>query len=138
MTLVLVPLALLHFYWAAGGRTGRGVAVPELRGRPAFQPGPLACILVGMLLLAAALVLLGRSGAVAAPLPFPPWIFGAGSWTIAAVFALRAIGDFQYFGFFRRVTGTPFAHNDALFYTPLCLALAILASCISLFSMVRE
>jgi hypothetical protein len=77
---------------------------------------------VAVLLAAAALLLLGRAGVLS--LPLPQWVVTSGAWTVGVVFALRAVGDFRLFGLFRRVTGTPFARNDAVLYTPLCLALA--------------
>jgi hypothetical protein len=46
--------------------------------------------------------------------------------------ALRALGEFRYIGFFKRVRGTPFARMDSRYYSPLALLLgvgtAILAS----------
>lgn len=122
MAAVLSLLAALHVYWAAGGRAARAAAVPEVGGRPAMAPGPLSCLVVAVLLLAAALLLLGRGGVLS--LPGPRWLVVAGAWSVAAVFALRSIGDFRLFGLFRQITGTTFARNDALIYTPLCLLLA--------------
>ena len=37
----------------------------------------------------------------------------------------RAIGEFNYVGFFKRVRGSRFARLDTLVYSPLCLLLAI-------------
>jgi hypothetical protein len=37
----------------------------------------------------------------------------------------RAIGEFKYLGFFKRVTGSKFARLDTLLYSPLCLLLAV-------------
>ena len=34
-TAILSALGLVHIYWALGGRSGSGAAVPELSGRPA-------------------------------------------------------------------------------------------------------
>jgi hypothetical protein len=48
------------------------------------------------------------------------------AWLIAAVFALRAIGDFRYIGFFKRIRDTRFARLDTLAYSPLCAVLAVL------------
>jgi hypothetical protein len=119
---ILTLLAALHLYWALGGRWSLGAAVPELDGRATIRPGPLACSAVAALLLAAALLLLGRGGVVS--LPLPRWLVIAGTWTVGLVFVLRAIGDFRFFGLFRHITRTTFARNDALLYTPLCLLLA--------------
>jgi hypothetical protein len=46
---------------------------------------------------------------------------------IAALFLLRAIGDFKYVGFFKSVSQTDFARLDSLLFTPLCLLIAIAA-----------
>ena len=126
---VLAVLAAIHLYWAAGGRLARAAAVPHLGARPMITPGPLACVAVAALLLAAALLLLGRSGALS--LPGPDWLAVAGTWTVGVVFVLRSIGDFRFFGLFRHVTGTAFARNDALFYTPLCILVAIGTLCVA-------
>jgi len=48
-------------------------------------------------------------------------------WLIAAVFALRAIGDFRYVGFFKRIRDTRFARLDTLAYSPLCAVLGVLS-----------
>jgi hypothetical protein len=48
-----------------------------------------------------------------------------------AVFGLRAIGDFRYLGFFKRVTGTRFARADTLIYSPLCAGLAAMAAVVA-------
>src|SRR5215831_1272777 len=104
---ILFLLSGIHLYWAAGGGAGRGAAIPDIGGRPAIHPGPLACMTVALLLGAAALLLLGRAGALS--LPVPRWVVTSGAWTVGAVFALRAVGDFRLFGLFRRVTGTAFA-----------------------------
>jgi hypothetical protein len=48
------------------------------------------------------------------------------------VFAVRAVGDFRYCGFFKRVKGTAFARKDTLIFSPLCTLLAALALWLSL------
>lgn len=122
-------LGLLHLYWAAGGRFGRGVAVPTVGGERLMNPSPVGTILVAAALFAAALVVLGRLkfwGAVV-----PVWIFYAGTWVIAALFLLRTIGDFRYVGFFKSVSGTDFARWDTMLFSPLCLFIAAAAFLIS-------
>ena len=121
---ILAVLAGLHFHWAAGGGSGIGAAVPSVDGRPLFSPGPLACIAVGLALVAAAGVLALRGDLVS--LPLPEWISRLGTWGVAGVFALRSVGDFRYVGFFKRVRGTPFARRDSLIYSPLCASIACL------------
>jgi len=62
-------------------------------------------------------------------LPAIPGLSGlvrVGAWLIAAAFALRAIGDFRYVGFFKRVRESRFARLDTFAYSPLCTLLALL------------
>ncbi|MEO6325307.1 MAG: DUF3995 domain-containing protein [Thermoanaerobaculia bacterium] len=123
-SVIFTALALLHFFWAAGGRWGSRVAIPERGGRPAFHPGPGATILVGLLLLAAAAVLLARLGHDRGRLPrFIPMI---GPWVLFAVFLVRAIGDFRLVGFFKtQGAGTAFAQWDTMLFSPISLVLAV-------------
>ncbi len=107
---VLAALSALHVYWALGGRRGWDAAIPEAPGAPMFQPGKLATVIVALLLAVAAAIV--------------AWMIGAGAWTIAVVFAGRAVGDFRLFGFFKTVKTTRFSRMDSIFYTPLCLVLA--------------
>ena len=46
---------------------------------------------------------------------------------MAAVFAIRAIGEFRYCGFFKKITNSEFAYWDTRIYSPLCLAMSALA-----------
>ncbi len=124
--IVMFALALLHLYWAAGGRWGAAVAVPSRGDRPLFAPGPFATLFVAFLLLTASLVMLGRMGIWGTLLP--QWFFTAGAWIIAIVFTARVIGDFRWFGIFKRTADSPFAWWDSRLYVPLCAALAIAAA----------
>ena len=102
-------LGLLHFYWAAGGGTGKNAAIPEINGVQAFKPSKWATAAVGLVLLATAAIVLMHVE-----------VLLAGG---AVVLILRAIGDFRLVGFFKRVRGSRFARMDTLVYSPLCLAL---------------
>ena len=106
---VFTLLGLLHFYWAAGGGTGKNAAIPEINGVPAFRPSKTATVAVGMVLLGTAAIVLLHVKLLLA--------------CAAAVLVLRAIGDFRLVGFFKRVRGSKFARMDTLLYSPLCLAL---------------
>lgn len=126
---VLVVLSGMHVYWAFGGRWGHEATMPKREGRPAFQPGVVATLLVAGLLATAAVVLLGRVGlGPAAPMRGLTQI---GAWTIAAVFLLRGVGDFRLIGLFRRVHDTRFAWWDRRLYTPLSFALGMSAAIIA-------
>jgi len=122
---VLLGLGALHCYWVLGGRWATAVTIPKRGSQPLFTPGPAATLLVALLLYAAALVLLGRLGLWGRGLP--QWLFVAGTWTLVGVFGARVVGDFRWFGLFKRVTGTPFAWWDTWVYIPLCALLALAA-----------
>ena len=129
---IFVALALLHFFWAAGGGAGVDGFVPSDDGRPLFTPGPIASVAVGVALLAAALVVTCRAGLFC--LGLPAWMARVGIWVIALLFAARAVGDFRYAGFFKRVRGTRFARRDTWIFSPLCVAIAALAAAVGLAS----
>jgi hypothetical protein len=61
VTATLIAIALLHVFWASGGRWGSQNAVPEIDGRPAFKPGKTATWIVAALLGSAALCAARRS-----------------------------------------------------------------------------
>ena len=120
---VLCALGVFHVYWAAGGRWGTDATIPKHDGEPLFQPPPAGSLLVATLLFSAGLVVLGRLGVWGPALP--PWVFVAGIWTLVTVFLGRVVGDFRWFGVFKRMRGTAFAWWDTWLFVPLCLLLAL-------------
>ena len=122
-TAVLTLLALLHVYWGFGGRSGWLAALPEVDGEPAFVPSALASFAVAACLAAAALVAAATGGLLSLGWPPSPFLRWA-CYAVAAVFALRAVGDFRWVGFSKRLRGTRFSRLDDLLYSPLCLLLA--------------
>ena len=120
---VLIGLAGLHLYWAAGGRAGLSAAVPATPdGSPTFHPGPVATAAVAGLLL-------GFAGIIGvAVLTDQPWWIDAAVWAGVAVLAGRAIGDRRYAGFTKKERNTLFGQRDDRWYTPLAVLLAIAAS----------
>jgi hypothetical protein len=130
--LVFLFLASMHIYWALGGRWGRDAAVPAKdNNAKLFTPGPLPTLIVasGLLLLGFIVLVSGKLIAV----PLPAWINHSALWIIAAIFLLRAIGDFKYVGFFKKITKTRFAQNDTKYYSPLCIVIGILAIVLALY-----
>jgi hypothetical protein len=127
---VLVALSGLHVYWGAGGRWGLGGVLPEVQGKQALRAGPLACAVVALLLASAAGLVAAGGGCFVAPLPNA--LVTLACWGVTLTFTLRVVGDFRYFGLFRRVRGTAFARNDARIFTPLCLVLAAACAWVAL------
>lgn len=120
---VFAGLSLVHVYWLFGGRVGRLAAIPEVDGKPIFEPSALAMLTVAIGLALCAVVIAGTAGMLALPLSqtMLVWLTHA----LAVVLLLRAIGDFRLVGFCKRIRDTRFAYLDTALYSPLCLVLAI-------------
>jgi Protein of unknown function (DUF3995) len=125
---ILLMRAGVHLYWAAGGKAGKSAAVPSANGRPLMRPSAFGTAMVAVGLCVMAALLAQRIGWLNVPaLPGSGVVVRVGAWLIATVFALRAIGDFRYVGFFKRIRDSRFARLDTLAYSPLCACLALLA-----------
>ena len=118
-TSIFIIISIFHFYWAFGGKFGSKAVIPEISGKTVFQPPVLATIIVALAML------------VGAWLSWKPnlnnhaIIFIYGNLAIGIVMLIRAVGDFKYVGFFKKIKGTTFAQNDTRFYSPLCLLISI-------------
>jgi len=127
---IFVCLALVHFYWALGGRIAWLAAVPEVRERPAFTPSAGVTLAVAAALFACAGLVAAIAGVLLVPLS--PILLRWLGLALALALLLRAVGDFRLVGFFKRVRGTKFAGLDTTIYAPLCLALGLGVLIISL------
>lgn len=126
---IFITLSAIHILWVLGVKWGLESSAPTSDGVPLFNPGKPLTLLVAALLLAAAFVTTWRVGL---PNIGPAWIPRIGMWVFAVIFAIRAVGDFQYCGFFKRVRDTRFARNDSFYFSPLCIIVSILATYIAL------
>ena len=120
---VFVVLALWHFYIALTPRSGVTGAVPSVAGKPLFVPSRRATVAVGVVLVLFAALVAATAGIVATGLPAAAlsWL----SYALAAGLLARAVGEFRYVGFFKRVRDSKFARLDTLVYSPLCVLLAV-------------
>jgi len=50
LIVTFLTLSLWHVYWLLGGRVGLDVAIPEVDGKPAFQPSASATFVVAVVL----------------------------------------------------------------------------------------
>lgn len=108
---IFIVLGLLHFYWAFGGTFALNKALPNTReGVKLFNPGKFLTIVVGVILLIFAYMVLKMDSYI---------------YILAILFAIRAIGDFNYVGFFKKTRSTPFAIYDTKYFSPLCFYLAV-------------
>jgi hypothetical protein len=123
----------LHFYWAFGGKLWFVDVLPtNSSGLKKINPGMAAGIIIAIVLLFLALITIGNLGL------FDKYIQGKyfryGALVIAVIFLLRAIGDFKFIGFFKKVTKTRFAINDTNIFSPLCLFIALISLIIFIIS----
>jgi Protein of unknown function (DUF3995) len=125
LAIIFAAIALLHIYWALGGSTSNISAIPTVAGKQAFTPSALGTLMVAAAFVLAIFVVFGQLGFLGELIPH--WIFRVGVFGISAIFLLRAVGEFRLVGFFKSVTGTPFAAMDTWVFSPLCLAIAVMA-----------
>lgn len=124
-SLIFFLLGAIHLYWAFGGAWGINVAVPtkSAGGETLFKPGIVATLVVACGLFLFAVITLGNLDTLRTYMPLiyikPATI------VITCIFLLRAVGDFKYVGFTKKVKNTPFAKSDTLLFSPLCLYLGL-------------
>lgn len=123
VVLVFVALAAWHFWMALTPASGLGGALPVADGKPLFVPSRRATVAVGVLLLCFAALVAATGGLFDAGVPRGALAVMSG--TLAIGLLARAIGEFRYLGFFKRVRGSRFATLDTIVYSPLCLLLAV-------------
>lgn len=115
----------MHFYWMFGGRWGTQRVFPTRSKEAEAPPIPkIATLIVALGLLFFGLLYLRKAGFI--DFPLPPWILHYSYWLIPAIFIVRAIGEFKYVGFFKKVKDTHFAKADTQYFSPLCLFIGIL------------
>ncbi len=116
---VATGAAVLHVYWAAGGKWKLADAIPASSEKDvAFTPGALACLAVAALLaIFTALLWL---------VPFGPasWLTTAALGIAFGLLILRAIGDTKQVGFSKSDRSSRFSQEDDRVYTPLVVTLA--------------
>lgn len=116
---VFLVIAVFHVYWAFGGKSGVKNAIPENSDGPLFRPEIGGTLLIALIFFAgAALVTLDY---FQIELIFLQRYLHH---VIIFVFTARAIGEFKYVGFFKRVKDSSFARYDTRLYSPLCLSIA--------------
>jgi hypothetical protein len=119
---VFMLLGLWHFYMAFKPSTNESAAVPSVDGKPLFVPSTASTIAVGIVLFLFAALVAASAGMMSFGLP--GYVLRWASYALAFGLLARAIGEFKYLGFFKRIRGSRFAKMDTFFYSPLCLLLS--------------
>ncbi len=123
-SIIFLALAIIHFNWVAGNKWGFDEALPtNERGERVLNPKKIDSAIVGFGLLLFCVFYFFKSSIV--DLHLPALVLNYAGWVISTIFIVRAIGDFKYIGFFKKVKQTPFAKMDTKVYSPLCLFLGV-------------
>ncbi|AUS05183.1 DUF3995 domain-containing protein [Pseudotamlana carrageenivorans] len=132
LSAIFLILALIHFNWIFGGTFGLNASLPtNLEGKRVLNPKPLETVIVGLDLSFFSLFYILQSGLITFTLPH--WVISVGGWLIPSIFLLRAIGEFKYVGFFKRIKHTAFGKMDTKLFSPLCLVIAIMGFLVQLY-----
>lgn len=117
---ILLALSVLHIYWALGGTWWKENVLPTVEHTKAFTPGVGMTMVVAIGLLVFALV---HCSVWFASAWVYPWVMQSALLAIGCIFVLRAIGERNLMGFFKKVRHTKFAYYDTRIYSPLCLVI---------------
>lgn len=130
---IFLFIAGIHIYWAFGGKWGSDSVVPvKTDDTKLMMPGLVPTLTVALGLLVFGFFVLAKSGLILFLLP--DWLHAYGLYIIAGIFLIRAMGEFRYVGFFKKIKHTRFARNDTKFYSPLCLVIGILAIVLAVYT----
>lgn len=125
LSIILVALGILHFKWAMGETVGFSKSLPTKEsGERVLNPTKMDSAIVGAGLTVFGIFYAFKSGLIASSLP--EWITNYAGWFIPIIFLLRAMGEFNYVGFFKKVKNTEFGKLDTKYFSPLCLVIGVL------------
>ena len=120
--LIFLFLAVIHIYWGFGGKSGAAASIPtKENNKPVIKPSAIDCFVVAIALLCFGVFVLVKADIIVFGLP--TWLLNYGLWVVAAIFLLRAMGEFKYVGFFKKIKTTQFGQLDTKYYSPLCLVI---------------
>lgn len=130
ISIVLIFLAALHFYWSLFGIKDPEAVLPtKTETNAVVFPGKFGAALVGFVLLFFAFVFINKALLIVDY----SWLTYV-TYGIALSFILRAFGDFRYVGFFKTAKNSKFSALDTRFYSPLCLLMGLLMFLVEVFA----
>ena len=122
---IFILLGIVHLNWVFGGKFGFTESLPTKKsGERVLNPKRIDSAIVGTGLTLFGIFYIFKSGLVDYYLSTSILMYGG--WIIPGIFILRAIGEFQYVGFFKKIRTTNFGKLDTKFISPLCLVIGIL------------
>lgn len=131
LSFIFVFLSAIHFYWGFGGTWAIKGSIPtKENNEKVINPKFFACFTMGFIFLSFGFFVLAKSRILS--FRFPGWLMEYGTWGLCLLFMMRAIGEFKYVGFFKKIKSTEFAQMDTKYYSPLCLVVGLLAMTLAL------
>ncbi|HPH99628.1 MAG TPA: DUF3995 domain-containing protein [Chitinophagaceae bacterium] len=125
-TFIFLILSIIHIYWACGGKWAYYSVLPiKTDGQFLFKPSKLSTLMVACGFMIFALITAGNCGFMHKLLDRKYIHYG--TWGIAIIFIVRAIGDFKFVGFAKTIKSTPFAINDNKIFSPLSLIIGMMS-----------
>ncbi len=123
--LILIVISIFHVYWAFGGRYAVDAVIPtQTNKKSVLNAPPFLTFLVAVFVMLIAITYLHEANFYDFQF-LPEFIKEYGLTIFASIFFIRAVGDFKYVGFFKKIKSTKFGINDTKFFSPLCLFLAL-------------
>jgi hypothetical protein len=125
LSIIFLFLFAIHVYWAMGGNWAKNAVLPVKDNNvKLFQPTVLSTCIVAICFLASGVFVLIKIKFIT--MSVPSFINKYGLWMIAIIFLMRAVGNFKYAGFFKKIKHTQFGRYDTKYYSPLSFIIAIL------------
>jgi hypothetical protein len=122
--LVLIIMGLFHFYWAFGGKVGLDKALPTKDGIKLLNPSKALIFFVGIVLIVFAYIAYALQFYDFTVNENQNFYLYSGIF-LSTIFTLRAIGEFNAVGFFKKIKDTEFAIYDTKYFSPLCIILGV-------------
>ena len=124
-------IALIHLYWLFSGEKWLDKALPtDKNGKRVLNPGKFETVIVTLGLLLFAFYYLLKIELF--EIEIPKLITEYCGWIISSIFIIRAIGDFKYVGFFKKIKDTKFAEFDAKYFSFISLLIGLIGLLIEL------
>lgn len=127
-TTIFLILSSIHIYWAFGGKWAIEYTIPEKFKEHYFQDKNKLKVSVATIIVAIGLIIFSI---ITASNYFNIEHIIEKNWSsiltqiIGAIFILRAIGDFNVCGIFKKESTSKFANKDNQIFIPLCFYLGI-------------
>ena len=130
LVLTYFVIALIHFYWLFGEKWIDKALPADENGKIVLNPGKFETVIVTFGLLLFAFYYLLKMELF--EMEIPKLIAEYSGWIISLIFIVRAIGDFKYVGFFKRIKKTEFAKLDTRYFTFISLIIGLIGIIIEL------